>query len=102
MYDIITFGSATQDIILKPKHVTVLNYKKELSHKEVCFPMGSKVEIEDIMFNSGGGGTNAAATFALQGFKTAFCGTVGNDVSGQEIINELKQFKINTSLIKKT
>lgn len=102
MFDIITFGSATQDIILKPKHVTVLNYKKEASTKEVCFPMGSKVDIEDIMFNSGGGATNTAATFAFLGFKTAFCGSIGFDVSGQEIINELKQLKINTSLIQKT
>ena len=102
MFDIITFGSATQDIIVKPKHVTMLKYDKSPSEKEVCFPMGSKIDIEDIRFNSGGGGTNTAATFSLQGFKTAFCGVVGSDVSGQEIINELKRFKVNTSLMQKT
>ncbi len=102
MFDIITFGSATQDLILKPKQVTALHYEKSATQKEVCFPLGSKVDIEDIIFNSGGGGTNTSATFALQGFKTAFCGTVGLDVSGQEIINELKRFKIYTGLIKKT
>ncbi|HLD70957.1 MAG TPA: carbohydrate kinase family protein [Negativicutes bacterium] len=102
MFDIITFGSATQDLILKPRHVTSLHYEKAQGQKEVCFPMGSKIEIEDILFNSGGGGTNTAATFALQGFKTAFCGTVGNDVSGEEIINELKRFKINTRLVQRT
>ncbi len=103
MFDIITFGSATQDIIVKPKHLTVLQYAKHRdASKEVCFPMGSKIDIEDIMFNSGGGGTNTAATFALQGFKTAFCGVVGIDVSGQEIIDELKTLKINTNLVQKT
>lgn len=102
MFDIITFGSATQDLILKPKNITSLHYQKSSLQKEVCFPMGSKIDIEDIIFNSGGGGTNTAATFALQGFKTAFCGTVGQDVSGQEIINELKKLKINTSLVLKT
>ncbi len=109
MFNIITFGSATQDIIVKPKRLTSLRYnptshevsRDDASH-QVCFPMGSKVEIEDIMFNSGGGATNTAATFALQGFKTAFCGTLGTDVSGQEIINELKKLKIDTRLIQKT
>src|SRR3989344_5465153 len=102
MFDIITFGSATQDLILKPKNVTSLHYEKTPSQKEVCFPMGSKIEIEDILFNSGGGGTNTAATFAFEGFKTAFCGVVGSDVSGKEIINELKKLKIKVSLVQTT
>lgn len=102
MFDIITFGSATQDITLKPKRLTVLKYDKNPGEKEVCFPIGSKIDIEDMQFNTGGGGTNTAATFANQGFKTAFCGVVGKDISGQEIINELKKFKVNTSLVQKT
>lgn len=101
MFDIITFGSATQDIIVKPKKLTNLKYEKTAG-EAVCFPVGSKVEVEDMQFYSGGGGTNTAAAFALQGFKTAFCGMVGSDVSGQEIINELKKFDVNTSLVQKT
>ncbi|MDO8486514.1 MAG: carbohydrate kinase family protein [Candidatus Staskawiczbacteria bacterium] len=114
MFDIITFGSATQDIIIKPKKLTVLKYdppspkatngqsKEFTTGKGVCFPLGSKIDIEDIKFSSGGGGTNTAVTFVKQGFKTAFCGIVGNDISGKEIIEELKKFKINTSFILKT
>ena len=112
MFDIITFGSATQDIIVKPKNLTTLKYdppSRKASDGQgksvgsnVCFPVGSKVEVEDMQFYSGGGGTNTAATFSAQGFKTAFCGMVGGDVSGQEIINELKRLKINTSLVQKT
>ena len=102
MFDIITFGSATQDTVLTPKHLTSLQYGKSFEQKEVCFPMGGKVDIEKMDFYSGGGGTNTAATFALQGFKTAFCGVIGNDVSGQEIIAELKQLGINISLVQKT
>lgn len=101
-FHIITFGSAAQDILVEPKKLTTLQYAKEASSKEVCFPMGSKIDIEKLSFNSGGGGTNTAATFSLQGFKTAFCGTIGNDISGQEILRELKYLKINTSLVAKT
>lgn len=102
-FDIITFGSATQDILVEPKKLTSLKYiKKSQKREEVCFPMGSKIEVEDIKFYSGGGGTNTAATFALQGFKTAFCGVVGDDISGKKIINELKQLSINIGLVSKT
>src|SRR3989344_3507625 len=101
-FDIITFGSATQDILVKPKHLTLLKYEKSSPEKEVCFPFGSKIDVEDIRFASGGGGTNTAATFSLQGFKTAFCGTVGDDISGKQIINELKKLKVNTGLVAST
>lgn len=100
MYDIITFGSAAWDTILKPKKLTSLKYDKEsLNQKEVCFPLGSKIDIDEIYFNSGGGGTNTAATFAKQGFKTAFYGMTGKDLAGQEIVGELKSLKINTKLV---
>ena len=70
MFDIITFGSATKDIAVKPKNTTVLPNDKKSLNQEMCFPLGSKIDIEEIQFNTGGGGTNSAATFANQGFKT--------------------------------
>ncbi len=102
MFDIITFGSATKDIMAKPKQAE--KYCKNLdSNHQVCeFEFGDKVDIEDMKFNTGGGGTNTAVGFALQGFKTAYCGMVGDDLSGQEIINELKKFKVDTIFVKKT
>src|SRR3989344_3445955 len=97
MYDIITFGSAAQDINLKSKAFKVTKDDKDsVTGEGICLALGSKIDVEDIKFNSGGGGTNTAATFAKQGFKTAFCGTVGDDIAGKEIIDELKKLKINT------
>lgn len=102
-FDIITFGSATQDIMLRLKKLTILKYGKSFTSGEgVCFPLGSKIDIDQILFTTGGGGTNTAASFALQAFKTAFCGTIGQDVSGQNIMNELKQLKVDVSLVTKT
>lgn len=101
-FDIITFGSATEDIVIKPKKLTNLKYEKSTNNTEtagVCFPFGSKIDVEDLIMVSGGGGTNTAATFALQGFKTAFCGVVGDDVSGLEILRELKSFGVKTHLV---
>jgi ribokinase len=100
-FDVVTFGSASRDIIIRPKKLTNLQYKKTEGH-EVCFPLGSKIDIDEIYSNSGGGGTNTAATFANQGLKTAFCGVVGNDLEGQEVIHELKGLNVDTKFIIKT
>jgi len=103
MHDIITFGSATKDIFIKTKNVKVLNDKKNfITGKGVCFNLGSKVDIEEMDFASGGGGTNTAVEFANQGFRVAYCGCLGNDLSAHEIINELKAFNIDTSFIVRT
>lgn len=102
MYDIITFGSAAQDIHLKSKAFKVLKDNKDfITGEGICLNLGSKVDIEDIVFTTGGGGTNTAATFAKQGFKTAFCGAIGVDLAGLEIIRELKQLRVDTKFIVK-
>lgn len=103
MFDVITFGSATRDVNLKSKAFKIKKDDKDFVTGEgICLALGSKIDIEDIQFTSGGGGTNTAATFAKQGFKTAFCGAVGDDIAGREIVEELKSCRINTSLVLKS
>jgi ribokinase len=102
MYDIITFGSAAQDINVKSKAFKILKNEKDFATGEgICLALGSKIDVEDIVFSTGGGGTNTAATFAKQGFRTAFCGAIGPDISGLEIVRELKHFKIDTRFVVK-
>ncbi len=102
MFDIITFGSATWDIFLTPKSYQITKNKKFVTSKGVCFNLGSKVDVESICLSSGGGGTNTAATFSKQGFRVAYCATVGDDISGREIIEELKKLGVDVSLLLKT
>ncbi len=113
MFDIITFGSATWDIFLtlhpkfwvkglRPKNFQIARDKKFITGKGICFNSGSKVDVEDIYFSSGGGGTNTIAGFLKQGLRVAYCGRVGDDIGGQEIIEELKDLGINPQFIFKT
>jgi len=100
MFDIITFGSATQDIRLKSKAFKILKNEKDFSTGEgICLALGSKIDVEDIAFTSGGGGTNTAVAFAKQGFKTAFCGAVGDDSAGKGLVEELRKMKVDASLV---
>lgn len=94
MFDVITIGSATRDVFLKTKDFEVRKHSDSPTGIEQCFPLGSKIEVEELVFTTGGGGTNSAVTFARQGLKTACVGVIGNDFNGQEILRELKKEKI--------
>src|SRR3989344_5156254 len=72
-FDVITIGSATRDVFL------------------------GDFEVKKIVLTTGGGATNAAVTFARQGFKTACIGLAGEDINGSEIISELQKEGIGTS-----
>ncbi len=102
MFDIITFGSATQDIYLKSKNFRPVSGKTFMTGQGICLPLGSKIEIEGISIFSGGGGTNVAATFKNQGFKVAYCGMVGEDCFGGLVIKELKDRKIDVNFVRQT
>ncbi len=100
MYDIITFGSAAQDIHLKSKEFKTAS-GDFVTGRGICFNLGSKINIDDIIFATGGGGTNTAATFAKQGFRAAFCGGIGVDAPGLGIVRELKILGIDTKFVVK-
>jgi sugar/nucleoside kinase (ribokinase family) len=101
-YDIITFGSATRDIFLRTKQFLIGDFKIDHFKKEICLPYGLKIDIQNIHFHSGGGGTNTAATFVAQGLKTAYCGVIGRDLEGKFVHNELLEKGIDTRFLLKT
>jgi len=102
MYDIITFGSAAQDIHVKSKAFKILKDEKDfITGEGICLALGSKIDVEDITYTAGGGGTNTAATFSKQGLRTAFCGAIGVDSAGLEIVRELKHLRIDTRFVVK-
>ncbi len=101
MFDIITFGSATWDIFLKIDKKNTLKNDKLPSGLGVTFDLGAKIDIDDMYFGFGGGGMNTAFTFKKQGFNVAYCGSVGNDIPGKEIIIEMEKAGIGTEFIQK-
>ena len=101
MHDVITFGSATRDMFLFSENYISLKDRKFPSGEGLCVSAGSKIYLEDVLFASGGGGTNAAATFAKQGLKTAYVGKVGSDPGGRDLLEELEGLGVATHFVKK-
>jgi ribokinase len=95
-FDVITFGSATRDIFLQSKDMPLIQNEKDfVSGEGICLSLGSKLNVDQIQYASGGGGTNVAATFAKQRMKTAFCGAVGTDEAALEIVREMKALGVD-------
>lgn len=98
MYDIVVIGSATRDAFFKSKEFRIREQPESKTGKEMCLELGAKLAIPEVIFTTGGGGTNIATTLARQGFKTACISRVGDDVSGGEVKKELKQEGIDDFL----
>lgn len=101
MYDIISIGSATRDVFFSADELKKFKMDAFPTGEATCFGYGSKIEMKKIAFASGGGGTNAAVTFARQGLVTANIGVVGQDFNGEEILRELSKEGINVEYFQK-
>lgn len=99
MYDVISIGSATQDIFLETEDFEKIKNNKNINEYLDSLKLESKTEIDKEILEVGGGGTNSAVTFSRLGLKTAFLGIIGNDMPGKNILETLKKEKVSTSLI---
>ncbi len=87
---VICVGAATQDVFLTGKALTAKRDVRTHNYVEL-FPLGAKIELGGVFFDTGGGATNAAVTFARQGLRAEFAGKIGHDPAGSEIIRVLKK-----------
>ncbi len=87
---ILTFGAAAQDVYLTGK---ALHARRDVRSRDYVeqFPLGSKIDIEKVYFETGGGATNGAVTFARQGLKVGYVGKIGHDPAGTEVLHVLRK-----------
>ncbi|OGY26551.1 MAG: hypothetical protein A2Z11_00240 [Candidatus Woykebacteria bacterium RBG_16_43_9] len=96
MFDVITIGAATRDVFITSKQFKEKKDKDYPTNKDLVLPLGSKINLDNIIFDSGGGATNAAVTFTRQKLETACICRVGDDPGGQAIIDQLKKEGVDT------
>ncbi|HUC20004.1 MAG TPA: carbohydrate kinase family protein, partial [Candidatus Polarisedimenticolaceae bacterium] len=96
---IISIGAATQDVQVTGK---ALHQKRDVrTHAYVeQFPLGAKLELDHVFFDVGGGASNAAVTFARQGFNSVFAGKIGRDSAGSEVLRVLKHEHVDTTFVR--
>jgi len=95
----LTIGAAVQDVFLShsPEFKPVSD--KTADELFLKIELGSKNDVNNIDFSTGGGATNAAVTFARQGFDVQFMGTIAHDPAGNAVLEDLDNEGVDTSLI---
>ncbi|MEK7116459.1 MAG: carbohydrate kinase family protein [Patescibacteria group bacterium] len=102
MFDVVTIGAATRDIFVRSKRFQNVPSDSAPDGWNACLPLGAKIPIDELVFETGGGATNAAVTFRRFGLKTACVSCVGDDTGGREILTQLKAEKIDTRGVQRT
>lgn len=102
MVKMLTIGAAVQDVFLS--HSSELKPVSDKTADELFLKieLGSKNDVNNINFSTGGGATNAAVTFARQGLDVEFMGTISHDPAGDAVINDLDKEGVGTSYVSYT
>lgn len=99
MFDVITIGAGVRDVFLVSRSFQLLRSSKFSTGVGECVSLGEKIEVDEIVHTTGGGATNAAVTFARLGFRCSALCRVGNDAAGRDVVAELDDEGVDTSLV---
>ncbi len=98
MARIVSLGSALQDIyLIDHDDLVPTSIGGEAIFGKVL--VGSKVDIDRISYEVGGGGVNSAITFARHGHEAVFMGNVSRDPAGAAIIRTLDREGVDSSYV---
>ncbi len=98
MARVVSLGSALQDIyLIDHDDLVPTAIGGDAIFGKVL--VGSKVDIDKISYEVGGGGVNSAITFARHGHEAIFMGNVSHDSAGTAIIKTLSREGVDDSYI---
>ena len=99
MVKILTIGAAVQDVFLShsPEFKPVSD--KTADELFIKIELGSKNDVNNIDFSTGGGATNAAVTFARQGLEVQFMGTIAHDPAGEAVLADMDKESVDTTYV---
>ena len=97
---VLTIGGATRDIYLHyhgADYIKIVKSSGELRY--MLFESGAKVEVEKVLYYTGGGSTNSVVSFKRLGFETSCFCRIGDDMAGRDVLRDLEQEGIETKNI---
>ena len=94
----LSLGSALQDIYLIDRDDFV---SVEIAGQSIFseITIGSKIDIDRLRYEIGGGGTNAATTFARYGHESVLLSVIARDSAGEAVLASLDKEGIDSSYI---
>jgi len=97
IFDVITVGSNVVDVLVRTSaeqsDLIRIQHGKKGSPVEdlVAYPVGGKILIKHLEFQTGGGGTNTAVSFKRLGFSVGYVGKIGKDENGLKVFHMLEK-----------
>ena len=99
---VLTIGGATKDIYVRyhgADCMKIMRQDGDLNY--MLFESGGKIEVEDVLYFSGGGSTNSAVSFRRLGFSATCCCVVGDDEAGNLVIDDLESEGVGVAYVGK-
>lgn len=100
MTKILCFGSAGKDIFFPTGEGKVMETPEDIkAQKKIAFELGAKYKIKERHESLGGCAANIAVGLSRLGVEASCAGSVGKDLAGTWICEELKKNNVNIDLI---
>lgn len=96
---IVSIGKATQDIFLKSDEFDP-HIEGKIAYEKL--PLGAKLEVDEMVFTTGGNATNVAVTFARQGLHSEYLWVLGTDVASEAILRDLDAESVDVSSVQQS
>lgn len=99
-YDIITVGSATEDVMVHCSSAGVITMADQNGETAfMALEYGGKIHVDDMLITVGGGSVNTAITFARQGMRVGVVSKIGRDEPGDRVKRRLEEVGAHTDLM---
>lgn len=99
--DFVSVGGATLDVFVKTDLSKIMRLEDVFSKFEyLCFPYGSKLNIDEVFFATGGGAVNTSINFANLGFNSCPLIKINeSDEASQKILKTLDEYSVKKNLV---
>lgn len=98
-HDIIAVGGAVVDHYVRSHAFEIKKDPHAPNGFDTCFPFDSKIPVQSVEIQTGGGATNAAATFGNLKIKSAVICRTGADIYSQLIREDLHKHRVDDRLV---
>lgn len=102
MQKVVVVGAAVMDVLLKSKSLRVLKSHEVEGGVAMCEVLGGKIEAENGVLISGGGGTNVAVGLHRLGEAVKMISRVGDDLLSEILIKQLEKESVDLSFLQRT
>lgn len=99
MHKVVVVGAAVVDTLVRSKSLKVVKGHNLPGGVAMCEMLGGKIEAEDGIIESGGGGTNVSVGLRRLGQSVKIITRIANDEAGQIVRRSLEQNQVDLSMM---